>query len=639
MDSLVSTVSGSATITVAYAALVNGNLVVVDPVGNDILAIQSLGSGIVDVTRNGINLGSFTLGSGGNVQVETLAGNDTIRFTGPAISMSISGGSNDTLDLSGTTTSNTWTFSGNSTTVNGVTTNSLIGTVGTITFGSVSQVIGNGNDTLVGPALNNTWTLSGSDSGTFSDTDGSITFSGIANLVAGGDADVFEVGNGSLTGSINGGAVGSTLNYSTTTGAVQVVVTRLINGQASGAATSLAYGFSNINQFVGGATTNLLTGPGTPDWTLTGTDAGTLDNEVGSTNFAVTPDVPTSVVLSLSTIDAAAGQTERVTATVSSLAGNGVPTGTVQFQVNGFNYVNPVPLQNGAATMTYIVPSTGAYDFVALYTDDPTFAASTSAVLTVLPTWTVNQAYNQTISLSTLFDANSFTVSSGSLPPGLSLNSSTGAITGTPTTASGSPFSFTVAAADANGNTASQAYTVTINPALTMTPADLPTASVGSDYSQTLTVSGGTTPYKTFTVTGFNAGTTSLNSSFVTINANAGTITLSGIPSATGSVSFTVDVSDSTGATLTTNYTLAVFGIQSAVASPDGVVLTFNAPIDPATTVLYSSPGDTTLGPADITVVGATTGTVRGSLVIDPTILMSLRSSRPAVCWLLTPTL
>ena len=63
----------------------------------------------------------------------------------------------------------------------------------------------------------------------------------------------------------------------------------------------------------------------------------------------------------------------------------------------------------------------------------------------------------------------------------------------------------------------------------------------------------------------------------------------------------------------------STFGVNSVTATPSGVVLTFNAPINPTTTVLYSSPGDTTLGAADVTVVGATTGTVRGSLVIDPT--------------------
>jgi hypothetical protein len=63
----------------------------------------------------------------------------------------------------------------------------------------------------------------------------------------------------------------------------------------------------------------------------------------------------------------------------------------------------------------------------------------------------------------------------------------------------------------------------------------------------------------------------------------------------------------------------ASFSVESVQAIGGSIVLTFSQPIDPASTVLYSSPGDTTLGPADITVVGAASGAVRGSLVIDPT--------------------
>jgi hypothetical protein len=43
-----------------------------------------------------------------------------------------------------------------------------------------------------------------------------------------------------------------------------------------------------------------------------------------------------------------------------------------------------------------------------------------------------------------------FSVSSGSLPPGLALNSATGAITGTPTTAG--TFSFTISVVDLSAN-------------------------------------------------------------------------------------------------------------------------------------------------------------------------------------------
>ena len=70
---------------------------------------------------------------------------------------------------------------------------------------------------------------------------------------------------------------------------------------------------------------------------------------------------------------------------------------------------------------------------------------------------------------------------------------------------------------------------------------------------------------------------------------------------------------------LVTQVVVPLLVVESVTATPSSFVLTFNAPINPNSTVLYSSPGDTTLGAADITVVGATTGSLRGSLVIDPT--------------------
>ncbi len=48
------------------------------------------------------------------------------------------------------------------------------------------------------------------------------------------------------------------------------------------------------------------------------------------------------------------------------------------------------------------------------------------------------------------------------------------------------------------------------------------------------------------------------------------------------------------------------------------MVFTFNAPVSEASTHLYNSPGGS-LGAADVTVVGASTGSVKGSLVVDPT--------------------
>ena len=90
-----------------------------------------------------------------------------------------------------------------------------------------------------------------------------------------------------------------------------------------------------------------------------------------------------------------------------------------------------------------------------------------------------------------------WTITSGSLPPGLTL-STTGIISGTPT-ATGS-FPFTAVVTDSAAQTATKQYTLQIQPApagLTIPPASaaLPVAVVGAAYVGSLTVTGGTAPY------------------------------------------------------------------------------------------------------------------------------------------------
>jgi putative Ig domain-containing protein len=58
------------------------------------------------------------------------------------------------------------------------------------------------------------------------------------------------------------------------------------------------------------------------------------------------------------------------------------------------------------------------------------------------------------------------TYSAGNLPPGLSINPATGVITGTPSTATGSPFSVTVTATDTTGASGSTTFTWVINDAI-----------------------------------------------------------------------------------------------------------------------------------------------------------------------------
>jgi Putative Ig domain len=78
----------------------------------------------------------------------------------------------------------------------------------------------------------------------------------------------------------------------------------------------------------------------------------------------------------------------------------------------------------------------------------------------VLPDGYVGVAYNQTIVASGGTAPYTFTISSGTLPAGLNLDSATGAISGTPTTVGSSPF--TITATDNNGCQGTQNYTINI---------------------------------------------------------------------------------------------------------------------------------------------------------------------------------
>ena len=122
-----------------------------------------------------------------------------------------------------------------------------------------------------------------------------------------------------------------------------------------------------------------------------------------------------------------------------------------------------------------------------------------------------------------------YTVISGSLPPGVTLGTN-GALSGIPTTAG--QYTFSVQANDSAGQSGVASFTTTISfgISLDLSPATLPGGTSGSPYSQVVTASGGTAPYS-FAV---SAGTLPTGLSLATDG------TLSGTPTAAGSYSFTI---------------------------------------------------------------------------------------------------
>jgi Putative Ig domain len=165
--------------------------------------------------------------------------------------------------------------------------------------------------------------------------------------------------------------------------------------------------------------------------------------------------------------------------------------------------------------------------------------SSLTLTTTSLPAGTAGSAYSSLVAASG--GTTPYTYSAASLPNGLSINSATGAITGTPAQSSVGTASVTIKVTDSTKPSAQSAasnLTLTISggPALTLTTTTLPNATLNTAYSATLAATGGVTPY-TFTL----ANGTSLPAGLTLSSAGA----ISGTPTKAGSTSFSVQVVDS----------------------------------------------------------------------------------------------
>jgi hypothetical protein len=151
-----------------------------------------------------------------------------------------------------------------------------------------------------------------------------------------------------------------------------------------------------------------------------------------------------------------------------------------------------------------------------------------------------------------------WSITTGSLPAGLSLSGSTGAISGTPT-ASGTP-KFTVQVTDAKGAITTKQFSITIAAGLIVTtPPGLPVTTTGVVYTVTISAAGGTPPYIWSISTGSLPGGMTLNSA---------TGVISGTPASSGVFQFTVQVTDSASVSATKQFTLNVTQPLSFTTAP-----------------------------------------------------------------------
>ena len=152
-----------------------------------------------------------------------------------------------------------------------------------------------------------------------------------------------------------------------------------------------------------------------------------------------------------------------------------------------------------------------------------------------LPNAEVGLAYSTTVTASGGLAPYVYSISTGSLPAGVTIASGTGVLSGTPTTAA--TVTFTVKATDSEvpAVAATQSYTVTVEPTLAITTTSLPAANIGVSYTASLVATGGVSPYTWAVTTGNLPAGLTLSSAGV----------ISGTPTAAGSSTFTVTVTDS----------------------------------------------------------------------------------------------
>ena len=217
-------------------------------------------------------------------------------------------------------------------------------------------------------------------------------------------------------------------------------------------------------------------------------------------------------------------------------------------------------------TSSFTVQVTDANNQTATEATSITVSAGVSTTFAAPPGAVVNTAYTDTLTATGGTTPYTWSVNAGSLPPGITLTSA-GVLTGTPT-AAGS-YTFSVNVVDANNGIATTSITLVVAPTLSLSFPAPPSGTVGTAYTDTLTATGGTTPYSW----SVSAGTLPAG---ITLNASTGV--LAGTPTVAGTSSFTIKVTDASSQAATEATSITIAAGPLTITVPSSAVLPSTSP-------------------------------------------------------------
>jgi hypothetical protein len=348
-----------------------------------------------------------------------------------------------------------------------------------------------------------------------------------------------------------------------------------------------------------GAITGLPAGTSNQNITFTVTDQTPPTPQTASTTLQlIVGSAPPTLTISTSTLPS--GTVLQSYSTTLATAGG---TGTKTWDIESGSLPAGLGLStSGVISGTPVTSGTSSPTFRARDSGSPQQTATKQLSLTInlpaaphitstspLPSGTFNVAYNQTVSVTGGIGTLVWGVISGALPPGLSLNASTGNLSGTST--STGAFSFRLRVTDSVPQSDEKDFAITINPPAPPSIAafTLPTGVVNQAYPNTqLTATGGALPYAWSVTPALPNG--------LSLNLSSGVISGTPLSGSNGVTTHTFTVTDSTAPTHQTDST-----------APK--TLTINASVTPLTITTASLPAGTVGQPYTAPSLAASGGT------------------------------